>query len=162
MYTLLRPCLVALAASLACCGALGAAADPYRDFRDRRDRDEDVIVGFYQRYLQRSPRPDEVRHHVYAMRDSGSSLREVEANVLASPEYFRRFRGERDWLRGMITDVTDRDPVPTEVRNWMRHLDSVRGDRLATAKSFLEAVDINGERPTDRGRSRDYRDYRDR
>jgi len=155
MKTLLRPCLVVLAASLAC-GALGA--DPYRDFRDRRDRDEDVVAGFYQRYLQRSPGPGEMRPHLRSLREGSASLREVEANVLASREYFDRFRGERDWIRGMINDVIERDPAPVEVRNWMRHLDSVRGDRLATAKSFLEAVDVNGDRPADRGHRRDDRD----
>jgi len=158
--TLLRPALVALAVLVAVGGTLGAA-DPYRDFRDRRDRDEEVIVGFYHRYLHRSPRQGEVRIHLHGMREGRASLRDVEANVLASPEYFRRFRGERDWVRGMINDVIERDPAPVEVRNWMGHLDSVRGDRLRTAQAFLEAVDTNGDRPPDRERRRYDRD-RDR
>jgi len=150
--TLLRPALVALAVLVAVGGTLGA--DPYRDFRDRRDRDEEIIAGFYQRYLHRTPRQGEVRIHMDGVREGRASLRDVEANVLASPEYFRRFRGERDWIRGMINDVIERDPAPVEVRNWHRHLDSVGGDRLSTATSFLEAVDVNGDRPRDRERRR--------
>jgi hypothetical protein len=114
----------------------------------------DTIVGFYQRYLKRSPQPHEVRSHLRGMRQNGISLRELEAGFLASPEYFMLHRRDpRWWVRGMIEDVYDRDPDPGEMRSWMRRLDQFDGDRTRLAREVLDST---------RGRYDGFDDWDDR
>jgi hypothetical protein len=119
----------------------------------------DTIVGFYQHYLRRSPRPHEVRVHLDGMRRNGSSLLDVEASFIGSPEYFRLHgNNPRQWIRGMFNDALDRDPDRNELAHWLDRRERLRGNHERLAREFL------GERRTGRDNldDWDYRRSRDR
>ena len=108
-----------------------------------QDDPEDVIAGFYHRYLRRSPTRAEVRNWDRAVDDGRLTLDDVLANILASREYYDMARGNSArWLRRMSRDLLGRDLGPDEVRNWMRGLDMARGNRLQVAKGFVASAKI--------------------
>jgi hypothetical protein len=145
---------------LALLGVGGSAqADPYG--RDAYD----TIVGFYQRYLRRSPRPQEARIHLDGMRRNGSSLIDVEASFLGSPEYYRLHRNDpRQWVRGMFNDVLDREPDRSEMAHWLDRRERLRGNHERLAREFLGGVRTGRDHLDDwqYRRSRDRHDRYDR
>lgn len=117
--------------------ALFAVSGPAR--ADHRAT-SNTIVGFYQQYLKRSPAPREVESWFREMRRKGLSLREVEAGILGSREYYERHHSDRSWARGLFVDALDQNPSPADVRHWAERLRQSGGNYSQVALEFLSEV----------------------
>ncbi len=99
----------------------------------------DMVRSWYHRYLHRAPDPGGLHTWVSALR-GGSSPEEVQANILASEEYFCQ-HGHSDvgFVAGLYADVLGRGARPEEVEDWLcrlRRLDC----RTQLSREFLAAA----------------------
>jgi hypothetical protein len=127
-----KTCIAVLALALA--GQTATAAPFGRD-------PTDTIVWFYRHYLRRNPTPFEVNAHLNALR-LGSSLRDVEAVFLASPEYYRLQGGTPvSWIQGLYQDVLGRPGNATEIGFWLDRFRALGGNRILLAQEYVAAAD---------------------
>jgi hypothetical protein len=113
---------------------------PRADFPDR-DVVADMIADAVEHYLGREARSEEIRNW-RANFERGGTYYAFLAVVLSSDEYFQRCGGEPGlWLERMFVDFLRRSPSEDEFRQWDRILAKHRGDRLETAKEFIQTYD---------------------
>jgi virginiamycin B lyase len=78
------------------------------------------VTRAYQRYLGRTPSPDELPGWVNAML-SGLSDEQVEADFIGAPEYINDHGGQgAGWIMSMYRDLLGRTPSPQEVNGWLQ------------------------------------------
>jgi hypothetical protein len=78
---------------------------------------------------------------LYHMRETGASVGQVEAGVLATPEYFRACRNSpRIWVGMLFNDVLGRNATLPEYQFWLARLIDYQGDRSRTAEDFLASA----------------------
>jgi hypothetical protein len=129
MKRFMKPLIVLLLLAVAAPAAL-AQEDP-----------EDVIYGYYQQYLKRSPQRPEVRGWARQVDIGGMSLGDVQVGILASPEYFSRHHNNpRSFIRGLYRDILGRNAARNEVDAWLGNYVVLQGNRDALVRQFLNAA----------------------
>jgi hypothetical protein len=102
---------------------------------------EATIVRYYQYYLRRNPGRAEVLGWLYHVSQTGASARQVEAGIIASPEYYRYCRNNpRIWVGMLFNDVLGRNATLPEYQLVLARLIDYQGDRSRTAEDFLAAA----------------------
>lgn len=133
MKVLLRTGLVMLALFAA------APAAPARAIDERTAAE--AIVTYYQGYLRRNPNRAEVEGWIFHMRQTGASLEQVEAGVLASRDYFAACNNSpRVWVGAAFADVFGRYATVREAAYLMDRLVYYLGDRTRVAEEILAAA----------------------
>lgn len=99
-----------------------------------------LVESWYQRYLGRSA--DRGGLGTFAgMLARGTPADQVQATLLASDEFWRRYGGTpAGFIGGLYECVLSRSPTRGEVGNWGQRFNLHRGDRTAVALEFLAAA----------------------
>jgi HEAT repeats/Domain of unknown function (DUF4214) len=99
-----------------------------------------LVESWYQRYLGRSG--DRSGLATFAgMLARGVSAEDVQAGILASDEFWRRYGGTAPgFIRGLYESVLNRTPNRAEVDLWGRRYNLLRGDRSRLAQEFVAAA----------------------
>jgi len=112
------------------------AAAPARA-NDERTAAE-AVVTYYQNYLRRNPSRAEVEGWIFHMKQTGASLEQVEAGVIASRDYFAGCRNSpRVWVGAAFADVFGRYATTREAAYLMDRLVYYNGDRTRVAEEIL-------------------------
>src|SRR5437016_8269987 len=86
-----------------------------RTVEPQRRTVEQRIPSYYNNYLRRQARPDEVQ---IWERKNLSPVR-IQAGILGSDEYFHRFHdSRREFIVGLFLDVYGREPTEEEIAAW--------------------------------------------
>jgi hypothetical protein len=116
-------------------GAVANAITSSHEFRAA------LVSDAYGYYLERGPDPGGLEGWVGYL-NRGATIEQLEAGIMASPEYFGKAGGGNDpWVRRMYADVLGRTPGNAEVAYWTNALGMGRIDRYTAAMGFLISVE---------------------
>jgi hypothetical protein len=100
----------------------------------------DMIDSWYRQYLRRSVDRGGLASRVALLR-RGADPQDVEADIIASGEYWER-NGSNviGFVRGMYVDTLGHEPGRDEARYWVERYAINRDNRSAVAREFLQAA----------------------
>ena len=119
----------------------------------QRSGEQEIVEGWYQKYLKRNADPASLHQFASQLRQGVPQV-EIQGTILGSDEYFNRYGRRPDaFIRGLYADALDRRAGNPEVTVWVQRLREVNGDRGELAKRFLRSAEneqvTGGLRPID-------------
>jgi len=104
------------------------------------------VVGYYQKYLGRQARPEELYKWQNHLVNDGH-LQDVQVDILSCDEYYARCGGSfRPFVNDLYKTVLGRAPNAREAQRWeQRMLTQLRGSRKQMVKLFF-VLEVNNGR----------------
>lgn len=108
---------------------------PNRNLRGQFASFDAFVARAYISYLERDPDPQGLAYWVDRGRE-GMTVEEVQAAILASPEYTARHRLDTDFVRTMFVQTLNRLPTNAEITHYFNRL-AAGASRFTVALEFL-------------------------